>query len=660
MPLPPEGQVGLRPPGGPRRPHPADPWDPAAECETLEYRNPAGEVVRFRTLIGTVGRFMPPIGVTTIPTPAGHGSHYLGSAHLERPVVVPVAIPGPLDGRAELRRWAQVLDPSVGEGTLTVVEGTWAGRRLRCVYEAGLDEWAETNRRVNAGTLLFRAAWPYWEDSSEFTVDVDQDDVLHTWFPFLPLIFGASDAFSLFTVDNTGDVDAWPVITVTGPAEDVTVTNLTTGASWTVGGALLPGSVLVVDHRPGQKTVRVDGVNAFDRLAAVSLAVAAAAGGQPGGSRRRRHRPRHPDHLHLEAELVGGMTLNPNQLALHPVRRRRSRPARADRRLRVLSRSSPASTTSPPGSSPPPPTPPAPDSSSRRPTRGWWWRPPRRWCSAPVPRCPLERQTGADGDLVTFTGVDDLVYLRHRLAHPEPATAAPPYNTQAFDTRTGSASVVIAEFVDANAGARRRIRPPGPRADRPGARRPGTRHHRLRPLPEPVDHDPTPRRPRRSGHRDPGPRVLRVRPGRAHRACSPPTWAPSPGGREARGGPAGQLRVRGGRRTGGQPDHPRVRRHRARWRRGGGSKGSTTAVTPSSPPNSTRPAQEVLSGIPTPEVQLVALDTPSQQFITDWQLGDQVTVAYDGQSVVDVIRQVVIRLEANTPPLVTPTLGGAP
>ena len=158
----------------------------------------------------------------------------------------------------------------MGEGTLTVVEGTWAGRRLRCVYEAGLDEWAEMNRRVNQGVLLFRAAWPYWEDSNEFTVDTDQDDTLHTWFPFLPLVFGASDAFSLFTVDNTGDVDAWPVITVYGPGEDVSVTNVTTGASWTVTGPLLPGSVLEVDHRPGHKTVRLDGVNAFDQLTETS------------------------------------------------------------------------------------------------------------------------------------------------------------------------------------------------------------------------------------------------------------------------------------------------------------------------------------------------------------------------------------------------------
>ena len=55
---------------------------------------------------------MPPIGLTTIPVPAGHGSHYLGAAHLERPVVVPVASPGIFDGRADLRHWARIFDPA--------------------------------------------------------------------------------------------------------------------------------------------------------------------------------------------------------------------------------------------------------------------------------------------------------------------------------------------------------------------------------------------------------------------------------------------------------------------------------------------------------------------------------------------------------------------
>ena len=70
--------------------------------------------------------------------------------------------------------------------------------------------------------------------------------------------------------------------------------------------------------------------------------------------------------------------------------------------------------------------------------------------SGPVVR--LERIVDVDGDMMTVSGVDDMIWLRRRLAHPQPAKAAPPYNGQAFDTRTGPSSQVIAAFIDANAG----------------------------------------------------------------------------------------------------------------------------------------------------------------------------------------------------------------
>ena len=127
-----------------------DPWDPTL-CETHEYRNPDGETVRWLTLVGTTGRFMPPIQLTSIPVPLSHGSRFVAAAHLERAVVFPVAAPGIFDGRDELRRWARVFDPAKGEGTVTVVEGDYPGRRLRCVYEAGLDELEEVSASGQPG-----------------------------------------------------------------------------------------------------------------------------------------------------------------------------------------------------------------------------------------------------------------------------------------------------------------------------------------------------------------------------------------------------------------------------------------------------------------------------------------------------------------------------
>jgi len=71
--------------------------------------------------------------------------------------------------------------------------------------------------------------------------------------------------------------------------------------------------------------------------------------------------------------------------------------------------------------------------------------------SGPVTR--LERTLDADGaDMLTVNGVDDLIWLRARLAHPQPGTATPPYSTQAYDAQTGPASQVLAGYVNRNAG----------------------------------------------------------------------------------------------------------------------------------------------------------------------------------------------------------------
>ncbi len=247
------------------------PWDPA-NCETHEYANPAGETVRFRTLKGTVGRMMPPIVVTTLPAPGKAGSRYIGALHAERAVAVPVVVPGPLDGRPDYREWGRILDPMKGQGTLTVVEGEWAGRQILCVYEAGLDDLAESNRSHYPGTLIFRAAYPYWVDSVESSVQVGEEGDPVLWFrfagsfPAFPLLVGASNTFENFTVTNTGDVEAWPVVTVLGPATDVEVINVTTGVRWKVMGEIPEFSTLIVDTRPGQKLVRIDGENSYSSL----------------------------------------------------------------------------------------------------------------------------------------------------------------------------------------------------------------------------------------------------------------------------------------------------------------------------------------------------------------------------------------------------------
>lgn len=251
----------------------SDPWIADVDCETHEWRSARGETIRFVTRSGAKSRMMPPVAITTIRVPQAHGGRFRGARHEERLVALPVVFPGPQTaGRDELRRWARALDPAAGEGTLTVVIGPYAGRQLVCAYEAGLDELVEEWAFLELGALAFRAADPYWQDSSESTIQATLGMTSYLWFPFAgswaaqPLILGASEVFAALTITNAGDVNAWPVITTLGPGTDLTLRNDTTGAVTHLTGDVAAGSTVTVDTRPGHKTVRVDGFNAFARL----------------------------------------------------------------------------------------------------------------------------------------------------------------------------------------------------------------------------------------------------------------------------------------------------------------------------------------------------------------------------------------------------------
>lgn len=70
--------------------------------------------------------------------------------------------------------------------------------------------------------------------------------------------------------------------------------------------------------------------------------------------------------------------------------------------------------------------------------------------SGPVDK--VERDRDDRRNLVTLYGSDDNTYLADRVVHPEPATAVPPYTTNEYDVRSGTASTVLRAYVNVNAG----------------------------------------------------------------------------------------------------------------------------------------------------------------------------------------------------------------
>ena len=271
----------------------------------------------------------------------------------------------------------------------------------------------------------------------------------------------------------------------------------------------------------------------------------------------------------------------------------------------------------------------------------------------------FERENSWEADMLTVSGVDDMVFLRNRLAHPQPSKAAPPYDGQAYDLRTGSASQVMAQFVDANAG-------PGavPARQVPGLT-----------VPAPAAMGPTVKVSARYQNLfDLITRTAnRAKLGVEIRDLVFTVFQPT--------GPAAVFSVELGTLAGwvSLREAPSVNYVYV----AGGGVGAARLIREYE--NSESVAEwgrvesfddrrdttdtaeldeagfEVLAeGAPTPEVDLQALNTPSQSFLTDWQLGDRATATVDGDTITDTIRQVTITLEGNTPPLVVPVIGGQP
>jgi hypothetical protein len=63
-----------------------------------------------------------------------------------------------------------------------------------------------------------------------------------------------------------------------------------------------------------------------------------------------------------------------------------------------------------------------------------------------------EHRKDTNTNTLTLSGVDDTAWLRRRLAHPQPASSAPPYATQSEDFRVAVASTVMRDYVGINEG----------------------------------------------------------------------------------------------------------------------------------------------------------------------------------------------------------------
>lgn len=228
------------------------------------------------------GRFMPPVKFTEQGVPGRPGAILRATRHDIRDFMLTFWLDEPDDSsiRAAMRSMVAKMDPLRGTGKVRVTGPDGLQREIECVYAAGLDM---TERLGDFSGIYsqkcvvqFRAHWPYWRDTLPLTfvygAGTSQPFLGN---PFFPLRITSSAVAAQQVITNDGDVDAWPVWTVSGPGSGVVLKNVTTN-KWTdlTPVSLLTGQLLTVDTRPGRKTITINtgGVvtNAFSSLSNTS------------------------------------------------------------------------------------------------------------------------------------------------------------------------------------------------------------------------------------------------------------------------------------------------------------------------------------------------------------------------------------------------------
>jgi hypothetical protein len=166
--------------------------------------------------------------------------------------------------RQRVRALAHTLRPRAGIGTLTAVGDDGTSRTLPCYYRKGLE--AGTYRVTRYRTALeFWAPSPWWR-GQQLTVPWSLAAPTQ-FFPILPIRLSASTISGAVTVDlSDTDAPTYPTWTITGPGEQLTLRNDTTGASLVLNSPIGDGQTVTIQTRPGYQAVTRGGVSLFTEL----------------------------------------------------------------------------------------------------------------------------------------------------------------------------------------------------------------------------------------------------------------------------------------------------------------------------------------------------------------------------------------------------------
>ncbi|MFB7597264.1 phage tail protein [Streptomyces sp. NPDC056160] len=246
---------------------------PEVGYASITYVDPAGrrwpmtdlEADWYALAEGVSGLGAAPYALTSDPHPRG-GTRLRHVQPQARTIVWPVLVKG-ADHMAFTKNWRglgtaftrtlrQNPDGSRTPGILEVARPDGSIRRIQVYYQDGWDGRGQTATGItwDSAVVTLLAEDPYWEDATAVVVHRETGAPQDYLVPF-PTV-SSSQVLGATTVTNPGDVDVWPVWTITGPATKIVFTRDDTADSFTLDmtatahGPLLAGETVTVSTDP--------------------------------------------------------------------------------------------------------------------------------------------------------------------------------------------------------------------------------------------------------------------------------------------------------------------------------------------------------------------------------------------------------------------------
>lgn len=166
------------------------------------------------------------------------------------------------DRRRRITRAFTMTTQRMVPGWIKVTRSDNSARLIACFYETGLEGEAGQDWLSSRNVVQLYCPDGYWQDAQPVTVERTFSPQNTPFIsPFISItssrVLSGNDGDPPTVIDNIGDVEAWPVWTLTGPLTKITATNFTVGSRFALTYGLAAGQQVTITTEP--PTVRGPG-----------------------------------------------------------------------------------------------------------------------------------------------------------------------------------------------------------------------------------------------------------------------------------------------------------------------------------------------------------------------------------------------------------------